>query len=143
MPGGGRGRRPQRRWRRRAERSARVGSAALSPSPHPPFPIPAGHGTRAAPGAAGERPGALPWGEAPAGGRVGIPVGEWRAGGAGQAGERPPGKLHRRAVGAGAAGKVKLSLLGARPGRAGLGLARDDDTGSVPVGGESSRPGEV
>lgn len=41
------------------------------------------------------------------------------------------------------AGKVKLSLHGAGRGRAGLGLVRDDDTGSVPVGGESSLLGEV
>lgn len=69
------------------------------------------------------------------------------SGRAGRAGGRPPGSPlgagrppHGAAAGA---GKVKLSLHGARRGRAGPGLARDDDTGSVPVGGESSLLGEV
>lgn len=54
-----------------------------------------------------------------------------------------PAPLRSGAAAAAGAGKVKLSLHGARRGRAGLGLAGDDDTGSVPVGGESSLLGEV
>lgn len=57
--------------------------------------------------------------------------------------EGPSTPCRSGAAAAAGAGKVKLSLHSARRGRAGLGLARDDDTGSVPVGGESSLLGEV